>query len=299
MTPLAPTAAPGVPEVAAMPVAPVALAGRGLRHEARAARVVWQRDLLRFRTDRGRLLSSFAQPLLFLFVLGKGLGATIGTAGGGISYSTFLFPGTLATGVMFTAVFSAISIVWDRETGFLREMLVAPVSRASIVVGKCLGGATVATLQGIVLVALAGLVGVPYAPGLLLATLALLFLTAFTITAFGLVIAVRVQQIQTVMPRVQLLLAPLMFLSGALFPVGRALPGWLEVLTRLNPMSYAVDAMRHVLFHYLPGKGTGSGFRAGLRWGSYVVPVGLEVAIVAATGGLLLAIACVLFSRTE
>src|SRR5580698_99061 len=108
---------------------PVTVTGGGFRHQVRAAGVVWKRDLMRFWTDRGRLVSSFIQPLLFLFVLGKGLGATIGSGHGGVDYSTFLFPGTLATGVMFTAVFSAISIVWDRELGFLREMLVAPVSR--------------------------------------------------------------------------------------------------------------------------------------------------------------------------
>ncbi|NHC15578.1 ABC transporter permease [Motilibacter deserti] len=280
------------------PVAPVLVARRGLAHEARAARVVWQRDLIRFRTDRGRMVSSLMQPILFLFVLGKGLGAALDT-GGDVDYATFLFPGTLATGVMFTAVFSAISIVWDREFGFLREMLVAPVSRSAIVVGKCLGGATVATLQGVILLALAGLVGVPYEPLLLLGTLALLFLTAFAITAFGLVISVRVQQIQTVMPRVQLLLMPLMFLSGALFPVGDALPGWLRLLTHLNPMSYAVDAMRRLTFHYLPGTEVPAQLRSTLTWGDWPVPVWLDVAVVAGTGGVLLAIACVLLSRSE
>jgi ABC-2 type transport system permease protein len=117
-------------------IAPVRVAARGPAHELRAVSVVWRRELYRFRTDRGRILSSFAQPLLFLFVLGKGLGANIPRGSfSGADYSTFLFPGVLATSVMFTAVFSAISIVWDRELGFLREMLVAPVSRSSIVLG--------------------------------------------------------------------------------------------------------------------------------------------------------------------
>ncbi len=282
-------------------VVPVQVAGRGLRHEARAVRVVWQRDLLRFRTDRSRLVSSLVQPLLFLFVLGKGLGASVGTGSGSGSgsYSTFLFPGVLATSVMFTAVFSAISIVWDREAGFLREMLVAPVSRNSIVLGKCLGGATVATLQAVVLLALAGLVGVPYQPVLLIGAMALLFLVAFTITAFGLVLAVRVQQIQTVMPRVQLLLAPLMFLSGAFFPISRALPGWLHLLALLNPLTYGVDAIRRLVFHYLPAQGAPGSLTVGLSWAGWAVPVWLDVVIVLGTGGLLLAVACLLFSRTD
>lgn len=290
-----------VPETgSAAAVAPVAIAGRGLRHEARAVGVVWQRDLLRFRTDRSRLVSSLVQPLLFLFVLGKGLGASVdsGTAAHG-DYATFLFPGVLATSVMFTAVFSAISIVWDRETGFLREMLVAPVSRTSIVIGKCLGGATVATLQAVALLALAGLVGVPYAPLMLLGVVALLFLIAFAITAFGLVIAVRVQQIQTLMPRVQLLLAPLMFLSGAFFPINPALPSWLHALSLANPLTYAVDAVRRLIFGYLPGAGVPDGSAIALRWAGRIVPAWLDVAIVLGAGGLLLALACVLFSRTE
>jgi ABC-2 type transport system permease protein len=278
-------------------IAPVRVATRGLRHEVRAVNVVWYRELLRFRTDRGRILSSFAQPLLFLFVLGKGLGATIpGNAFGDADYSTFLFPGVLATSVMFTAVFSAISIVWDRELGFLREMLVAPVSRTSIVLGKTLGGATVATLQSVVLLALAGLVGVPYAPLMIIGCIVLLFIIAFSITAFGLVLAVRVQSIQTVMPRVQLLLAPLMFLSGAFFPVSSALPGWLHALALVNPVTYGVDAIRRLVLHYVDPQ---AGAAVALHWGSWTVPVWLDVAIVGGVGALLLAVAAWLFSRPE
>jgi ABC-2 type transport system permease protein len=281
-------------------VAPVEVAASGLRHQLRAVRVVWYRDLLRFRTDRSRLISSLIQPLLFLFVLGKGLGASMPTtATGGGDYSTFLFPGVLATSVMFTAVFSAISIVWDREAGFLREMLVAPVSRTSIAIGKCLGGASVATLQAVILLALAGLVGVPYAPGLLLGATVLLFLIAFTITAFGLVIAVRVQQVQTVMPRVQLLLAPLMFLSGAFFPVTDALPRWLHLLSLANPLTYGVDAVRRLVYHFLPSSQEVAGFHVGLSWAGWPVPTWLDIVIVVATGAVLLFVASVMFSRTE
>ncbi len=276
--------------------APVLVADRGARHELRAAGVVWQRDLIRFRTDRGRIASSFVQPLLFLFVLGKGLGASIGAGSfGGADYSTFLFPGVLATSVMFTAVFSAISIVWDRELGFLREMLVAPISRTSIVFGKCLGGATVATLQAVVLLALAGLVGVPYSLPMIVGAIGLLFLIAFSITAFGLLIAVRVQQIQTVMPRVQLLLTPLMFLSGAFFPVSGSLPAWLHALTLANPLTYGVDALRRLVLHHsgIPTAETS------LHWGDTVVPIWVDVTVVVGTGGLLLALAAWLFSRTD
>ena len=278
-------------------VAPVQVATRGPAHELRAVRVVLRRELYRFRTDRGRVLSSFAQPLLFLFVLGKGLGSNIGRGSfGGADYSTFLFPGVLATSVMFTAVFSAISIVWDREFGFLREMLVAPVSRTSIVLGKCLGGATVATLQSLVLLALAGLVGVPYNPVMMVGAILLLYLISFSITAFGMVLAVRVQSIQTMMPRVQLLLTPLMFLSGAFFPVTGALPGWLHVLTLVNPLTYGVDALRRLVLHYVnPALGS----LVSLHWGSWLVPGWLDVVIVGGCGAILLVIGAWMFSRTD
>lgn len=279
-------------------VAPVLAPDQGLWHELRAVKIVWKRDLIRFRNERARIFSSLMQPLLFLFVLGKGLAAVVPTTGG-TDYSTFLFPGVLITGVMFTAVFSAVSIVWDREFGFLREMLVAPVRRSSIVVGKCLGSATIATFQGIMILALAGLAHVPYHPLLMAGGIALTFLVAFTVTAFGLVLAVRVQSVQTVMPVMQLLLTPLMFLSGALFPIGGNIPGWLSLITKLNPLSYGVDAARTLFFKFLPEGSTGGALVGGITWWGWQVPVWLEIGVVVATGVVLLSVACALFSRTE
>jgi ABC-2 type transport system permease protein len=269
---------------------------RGLVHELRAVRIVWWRDLQRFRGDPMRVVGSLLQPLLLLFVLGKGL-ATAGpaadaAAGGG--YATFLFPGTVVTGVLFPAVFSAISIVWDREAGFLREMLVAPIGRGAIVAGKCLGGATVAMVNGVVLLATAPLVGVPYSPGMLLASLGVVFLAALTMTAFALVLAVRVRSVQTLMPLVQLLLTPLMFLSGALFPAGGDIPAWLAVTTRLNPVSYAVDALQQVVF---PAAGGPAG--EGLTWWGRPVPLTVDLLVLGGTGAVLLGVAVALFSRAE
>src|SRR5204863_780602 len=128
---------------------------RSIRHELRAVKIVWQRELIRFFQDRSRIISSLLQPILYLFVLGTGLSTLASRGTGGLSLRTFMFPGVLALATMFTAIFSAGSIVWDREFGFLREMLVAPVRRSSIVLGKCIGGATVATFQGIIVLALA------------------------------------------------------------------------------------------------------------------------------------------------
>src|SRR4051812_23297523 len=138
-----------------------------MSHQLRATWVVTRRELLRFKQDKARMVTMLLQPLLFIFVMGTGLGSIVDT-GGGTSFRTFLFPGVLATSVLFTAAFAGISLVWDREFGFLREMMVAPISRASIIWGKCLGGAVVATGQSLVLLALAGTVGIPYSPPLLL-----------------------------------------------------------------------------------------------------------------------------------
>src|SRR5438046_10418744 len=140
-------------------VAPVRLPERSFRHDLRAVKVVWQREIIRFVQDRARLITGLLQPVLYLFVLGTGLSTLAAGSTGGFSLRTFIFPGVLALATMFTALFAAGSIVWDREFGFLREMLVAPVSRAAIVVGKCLGGATVATIQGSVMLTLLGAVG--------------------------------------------------------------------------------------------------------------------------------------------
>ena len=271
-----------------------------LATEARAATVVWQREMIRFVKDRSRILSSLAQPLLFLFVLGSGLGSLLGgSTGGSVQFTTFLFPGVMAISVLFTAAFAGISIVWDREFGFLREMLVAPVSSASILVGKATGGATVATLQCLVLLALAGLVGVPYDPLMLLAMVGLIFLMGFMITALGLVLAARVRQIQTAMPLVQLVITPLMFLSGALFPLS-GLPTWLAVLTHVNPMTYAVEPLRSVVFDHLDvDAATRARFDPGIVWGTWPVPVAVQILMTIGFCVVLLALAVWRFRRTE
>ena len=224
---------------------------RSLRHDLRAVNMVWRRELIRFRSDRLRAITSLVQPVLFLFVLGTGL-SRLASRGlpAGVDFRTFIYPGVLAMSVLFTAIFSAASIVWDREFGFLREMLVAPVRRWAIVVGKCLGGATVATFQGIIFLALAGVAHVPYEPTLLLTLVGELLLLSFTLTAFGVMMAARIKQIQAFMALTQMVVMPLFFLSGALYPLN-GLPAWLTVLTRVDPLTYIVAPMRHAVFSHL------------------------------------------------
>ena len=229
----------------------VAVPEHSLRSDLRAVSIVWQRELIRFRRDRLRAVTSLIQPLLFLLVLGTGLSSLAkGSMPPGVSFKAFIYPGVLAMSVMFTAIFSAASIVWDREFGFLREMLVAPVSRSAIVIGKIFGGATIATFQGIIMLALAGLADVPYNPVLLLTLAAELFLLAFTLTSFGVMMAARITQFQAFMALTQMLVLPLFFLSGALYPL-TGLPAWLSVLTRIDPLTYVVGPMRHAVFIHL------------------------------------------------
>src|SRR5947208_2184018 len=229
----------------------VAVPERSIRADLRAVSIVWRRELIRFRTDRLRAITSLVQPVLFLFILGTGLSRLAGRGlPAGVDFQTFIYPGVLAMSVLFTSIFSAASIVWDREFGFLREMLVAPVRRWAIVIGKCLGGATVATFQGTIFLALAGVAHVPYDPVLLLTLVGELLLLSFTLTAFGVMMAARIKQIQAFMALTQLFVLPLFFLSGALYPLN-GLPTWLTLRTRIDPLTYIVHPMRQAVFGHL------------------------------------------------
>jgi ABC-2 type transport system permease protein len=272
----------------------------GLRHDLRAVGIVWRRELIRFRGDRLRAVTSLIQPVLFLFILGTGLGSLAGRSlPPGVSFVTFVYPGVLAMSVLFTATFSAASIVWDREFGFLREILVAPVSRASVVVGKCLGGATIATFQGLIFLILAGVAHVPYNPLLIVTLIGELFLLAFTLTAFGVMMAARIKQFQAFMAVTQMLVMPLFFLSGALYPLS-GLPAWLSVLTRIDPLTYVVGPMRHAVFSHLSMPALFSAHLSpAITWDGWAVPLGLSIGMVAIMGLAMMAIAIVEFSKTE
>ncbi|MDN3356148.1 ABC transporter permease [Actinomadura sp. DC4] len=282
----------------AVEVAKVHVARRSVAHDLRAVKIVLHRELLRFFYDRTRMVSQLIQPVLYLLVLGTGLGALV-SGGGNVDLKTFIFPGVIAMSVMFTGMFSAASIVWDREFGFLREMLVAPVGRAAIVIGKVLGGAVVATSQGVVILALAGLAGVPYDPVMIAALVVLMFAGAFTITAFGVVLAARIKKMQSFFGIMQMAMMPMMFLSGALFPLS-GLPGWLSFLTRVNPLTYAVDPLRHEVFAHLKANAQlKARFDPGVTWFGWHVPPLVEIGMVLVLGAALLGIAIAQFRRTD
>ncbi|MBN2623813.1 MAG: ABC transporter permease [Acidimicrobiales bacterium] len=269
------------------------------RSEARAVRVVWWRDLVRFADDRVRIVTALIQPLLFLFVLAPGLEPLSAASTDGVALTTFMFPGILCMAMWFSAMINAGGLVMDRELGFLREMMVAPVRRSSIVVGKCLGGTTIAATQGGILLAVAGLAGVPYEPALLLGIFGLQLLIAFSVTALGVLVATAVKQAQTFNLVAQVLVFPTIFLSGAMYPVAD-LPTWLGVLNRLNPLTYAVDAMRRLVFDHLDvSEAARARLAPGVTWWGWPVPTLLEAAIVLALGSALLTLAITHFSRTD
>jgi ABC-2 type transport system permease protein len=269
----------------------------GWRADLRGIKVVWQRELIRFWRDRLRIVTSLLQPLIFLFVLGGGLAQVASAGTEGVDLRTFMFPGALAMAVFFTAMFSAASVVWDREYGFLREMLVAPVRRGSIVLGKCIGGATVASFQGLLVMALAPLVHVPYSAAMVLEVLALQLLLAFMMTAFGVMFAVRVTQMQAFMALMQMIVTPLLFISGALFPLS-GLPRWLEVLNRLDPLTYAVNPLREAVFHQLElTPAARAALLPGITWFGWQVPIAVQVLVVVAFAGVMLSVAMWEFRR--
>ena len=272
---------------------------RSALSEYRAIRIVWRREMVRFANDRMRIVTSLVQPFLFLFVLGGGLQQLAASGTHGVSLKTFIYPGILCMTVMFTAMFSAASIVWDREFGFLREMMVAPVRRSSIVIGKALGGATVATLQGLIVLCLAWAVHVPYSVGLVFGVIGIQVLLAFAITSFGIMVAIRIKQMQSFMGVMQMVVMPMYFISGAMFPA-RGLPTWLTVLNRVDPLAYAVDPMRRLVFSHLHISAVARRvLDPGLAWWGWKMPALLEVAVVAVLGVIMLGIAILEFTATE
>lgn len=242
--------------------------------------ILWLRQLKRYFRSKSRIIGSLGQPLLFLVALGFGFGPIYQKAGGG-SYIEFLAPGIIAMSVIFTAIFSGIEIIWDRKFGFLKETLVAPVSRLSIMLGRTLGGATVATLQGCIVFVLSMIVGFrPVGWGLSLAALAFIFVTALLFTALGTAIASLLEDMQGFQLIMNFLVMPLFFLSGALFPL-QGLPGPIRIVTYFDPLSYSVDGLQGALI------------------GHSQFSLGFDLMVLTVITVLLLSLGAYLFSRIE
>jgi len=212
--------------------------------EFQAIYVMWLRQMKRFYRAKSRIIASIVQPLFFLFILGSGFRvATFAGIEG--DYIHFLAPGIITMAIMFSSMFTGVSVLWDKQFGFLQEVLVAPISRFSIIFGRTLGGATTALIQGFIIlfISLALGVQIPSIFGFVL-TLITMILVSFTAVGFGLIFASKMNDFQGFQVIMNLLIMPLFFLSSAFFPIGESLPGWLRTIAYVNPMFYMVDGMR-------------------------------------------------------
>lgn len=246
-----------------------------------AVYVLWIRQLKRYMRSRSRIVGALGQPLLYLLAFGLGFGPTFAKAGEG-SYIQFLAPGVIGMSILFTALFSGIDLIWDRQFGFLKETLVAPVPRLMIMIGRTLGGATVALIQGLIVVALCLLVG--FRPGDWSAwPLALLYMTLIAVmfTALGTAIASVLEDFQGFQLVMSFLVMPIFFLSGALFPLDNTIRP-IKVIASLDPLSYGVD-----------------GLRGALAGGSYHFGATTDLAVMCAITACLLALGSYLFSRLQ
>jgi ABC-2 type transport system permease protein len=255
----------------------------------RSVWVIAYREFLRFVQDRPRMVSSFSMPLLFLVIFGAGFGRLIGQTTPGVGYIQFMYPGILSMTVLMTSVMSGVSIVWDREFGFLKEVLVSPLNRSGVLVGKAVGGAIIAIGQGAIMLVLAPFLSVRVGPGTVLALLPLLLVLSLSLSGLGLLIGARMRSQQGFQIVMQLVIFPMMFLSGIFFPVSGT-AAWLEVLSKLNPVTYGIDAIRQVFL------GTEA---AGVTVFGHTMGIWESALLVAAVGAVLLAAAIWSFNRQE
>ena len=252
--------------------------------------VVAYRELLRFVQERSRMVTSFAFPIMFLVVFGAGFNRIVGPMTEGVDFIQFMYPGILSMTVVMSSMFSGMSIVWDREFGFLKEILVAPISRSGIVLGKALGGSVTAMLQGVILLILAPFLGIHLTVLMVVKYIFLVLLLSLSLSGMGIFVATRMRSQQGFQMVMNLLIFPLIFLSGVFFPVDNVSP-WLQMIAKLNPLTYGVDAIRQVFLSGDAGLGvTVMGYKMGI----------VEDALIIGVLGLsLLSVSVWSFSRQE
>jgi ABC-2 type transport system permease protein len=253
---------------------------------------IWYRDLLRFWHDKMRMLGTIILPLLFLFVFGSGLSASMGLLGPGIDFAQFMFPGIIGMTVIMNSFMGGISVVWDREFGFLKEVLVAPINRSSVTIGKMLGSATIALIQGTIILIFAPVIGVSLSGWVILKLLPLMFLLAACLGSFGVLLGTRIKSMEAFQAIMPMLMFPMIFLSGIFFPM-QGLPAWMNVLVKINPAAYGVTPIRQVVL------GTSEGTYFGITLFGYTLSIWQDVAIVAAFGAVMLVLAMWSFSHQE
>ncbi len=265
----------------------------------RGAWVVSYRELLRFVQERSRMLSSFAMPLLFLVIFGAGFNRIIGAMTPGVNFIQFMYPGIIAMTVLTNSVMSGLSVVWDREFGFLKEILVAPLARSGIVLGKAAGAAVIAVGQGIVMLVLAPFLGVTLTPLMVLQLVPILIIISLSLSGLGILVASRMRSQQGFQIIVQIIIFPLIFLSGVFFPVNNV-PTWMAVISKIDPMTYGVDAIRQLfLSKELAAAPGGQGFAIGVTVFGHTMTLIEDILVVLVLGVVVLGLAAWSFSRQE
>ena len=219
--------------------------------EFNAIYVIVAREFKKFVRERSRLFSAIARPLLWLFIVGAGMSRLVPRTSG-VPYTQFIFPGIIGMTILFSSIFSSISIIWDKEFGFMKEILVAPVSRLSIVVGKALSGTIVSTIQAVIILALFPVIGFKLTLLQIVAVILVSTFTSFCISAFGIVLATFYESYESFSVIMNFIIMPMFFLSGAMYPV-RLLPHILRLVAKLNPLTYGIDAMKHAIFPHETG----------------------------------------------
>ena len=257
--------------------------------DSRAIYVITLRELIKLVRQKGSLINIFARPILWLFVVGSGLNQIV-QRGGPVSYNQFIFPGVMGMVILFSSIFSSISIVWDREFGFLREILVAPISRLSIVIGKAISGTLSSSLQAAVITIFLPLLKIHVEIPQLLGLFALSVLLSFALTSLGILIAAHLETFGVFNVIMNLLVMPLFFLSGAIYPVN-LLPPWLRLLSLCNPLTYGIDAFKNVLLPRVGGMGHGS---LGAEF-----PLGLDILVVSLFSLAMISLAVASFRKIE
>lgn len=269
---------------------------------------VWQRDVIKFFRDKGRLIGSFAMPFMFLILFGSGMSGAMqamigGDSSGGpladFDFVEFMFPGIIGMTVFNTAIFSALSVVQDKEFGYMREILVSPMSRVSIAIGKVLGGTTVAVIQGLMMLIFVPFIGVSITFTMILQLIPIMFLVAFTISAIGLLIASILKTAQGFQMVIQILLFPMLFLSGAMFPLN-GLPLWMDIIVKINPLTYSVDMFKEII---LQPETMSAPLRQAmgldLKVFDHIITFTEEVIVVGVIGAIFVVFATMKFSNAE
>ncbi|MCL4491859.1 MAG: ABC transporter permease [Nitrospirae bacterium] len=255
-----------------------------IRSDFNAIYVIVARELIKFVREKGRLISTLARPLVWLFLVGGGMSKMV-SPDMGVPYIQFIFPGIIGMTILFSSIFSSISIIWDKEFGFMKEMLAAPVSRFSIVVGKALSGTAVSTIQALVILLLFPVIGLKLGIIQILFILCISIILSFCLSALGILIATFYENFESFSVIMNFIVMPMFFLSGAMYPV-RLLPPVLGIFTRINPLTYGIDALKYMV---LPEK----------KLLTQDFPLGLDISVIAVTSVIFVVIAANVFERRK